>query len=230
MTTTVTWLGHGCFQLQIAGQTVLIDPFLTGNPAARARRDCRSTVHRLDARPRRPCRRHRRSIAKRTGSACVIANYEITEWLGKQRVSRVHPLNTGGGHSFPFGRLKFTIAHHTSMLPDGSDGGSPCGLLFTLPDGRKIYHAGDTGLFYDMKLIGEEGIDLAILPLGDNYTMGPGRCPARLVKLLNPRRVIPEHFNTWELIAQDPEQWAKRVRDETTQPIDLKPGETFTLP
>jgi L-ascorbate metabolism protein UlaG (beta-lactamase superfamily) len=168
------------------------------------------------------------SIAQRTG-ALVIANFEITEWLKRQKVSQVHPLNTGGGHQFPFGRLKFTIAHHTSMLPDGSNGGCPAGLLFTFADGKKFYHAGDTGLFYDMKLIGEEGIDLATVPLGDNFTMGPDDA-LRAVKLINPARVIPEHFNTWDLIAQDAQQWAERVRAETTaQPVVLKPGESVTL-
>src|SRR5690606_35781659 len=188
-----------------AGKRVLIDPFLTGNPAATTTAD--------QVQPEFIVLTHGHGdhvgdtvgIAKRTG-ALVIANYEITEWLAKQGVSNVHALNTGGGYQFPFGRLKFTIAHHTSMLPDGSDGGNPAGLLFTLADGKKIYHSGDTGLFYDMKLIGEEGLDLAILPVGDNYTMGPDDA-VRAVKLLNPKRVIPEHYNTWDLIAQDITAW-----------------------
>lgn len=228
MTTSITWLGHGCFQIQTAGQTVLIDPFLTGNPAA--------AVSASDVAPQFIVLTHGHgdhvgdvvAIARRTG-ALVIANYEITEWLTRQGVSKVHPQNTGGAHDYPFGNLKFTIAHHTSMLPDGSNGGNPNGLLFTLTDGRKLYHAGDTGLFYDMKLIGEEGIDLAILPLGDNYTMGPDDA-LRAVKLINPRRVIPEHYNTWDLIAQDAEAWAKRVRAETSaEPIVLQPGKSFSM-
>ena len=228
MSAKVTWLGHGCFQLETAGKTVLIDPFLTDNPAAAVSADA---VH-----PDFIVLTHGHgdhvgdtvAIAKRTG-ALVIANYEITEWLKQQGIKKVHALNTGGGYAFPFGRLKLTIAHHTSMLPDGSDGGNPAGLLFTLADGLKIYHSGDTGLFYDMKLIGEEGIELAILPVGDNFTMGPDDA-LRAVKLINPKRVIPEHFNTWDLIAQDAEKWAARVRSETsTEPIVLKPSQSVTV-
>jgi L-ascorbate metabolism protein UlaG (beta-lactamase superfamily) len=136
-------------------------------------------------------------------------------------------LNTGGAHTFPFGNVKLTIAHHTSMLPDGSNGGNPCGFLIRLADGRKIYHAADTGLFLDMRLIGEEGIDLAILPIGDNYTMGPDDA-LRAVKLIQPKRVIPTHFGTWDIIAQDAHAWAARVQSETSaEAIVLKPGEKY---
>ena len=101
------------------------------------------------------------------------------------------------------------------MLPDGSYGGNPCGFLLYLKDGKKIYDAADTGLFGDMALIGEEGIDLAILPLGDNYTMGPDDA-LRAVKLIQPKKVVPIHFNTWEVIAQDAGAWAERVRENNT--------------
>jgi L-ascorbate metabolism protein UlaG (beta-lactamase superfamily) len=109
------------------------------------------------------------------------------------------------------------------VLPDGSYGGNPCGLILKLTDGT-IYHAGDTGLFYDMKLIGEAGIDVAILPIGDNYTMGP-EDSIKAIKLLQPKRVIPAHFNTWPPIAQDATEWAKRVVAETfATPVVLQPG------
>ena len=228
MSCTVTWLGHGCFQFDVDGTLVLIDPFLTGNPAATTTAEAVAPQFIVLTHGHGDHVGDTVDIARRTGALC-IANYEITEWLQRQGIKHAHPLNTGGGHDFPFGRLKFTIAHHTSMLPDGSNGGAPCGLLFTLPDGRKIYHSGDTGLFYDMLLIGEEGLDLAILPIGDNYTMGPDDA-LRAVKLLKPRQVIPEHFNTWELIAQDAERWAARVRAETsTVPVVLQPGSSHAL-
>ena len=111
------------------------------------------------------------NIAKRT-HATVISNYEIQTWLVNQGVENTHPQHIGGGFDYPWGRVKLTIAQHGSALPDGSYGGNPCGFLFYIK-GKKIYHACDTGLFYDMKLIGEERIDLAILPIGDNFTMGP---------------------------------------------------------
>src|SRR3954463_10291474 len=111
------------------------------------------------------------------------------------------------------------------MLPDGTYGGNPCGFLLTLKDGAKIYDAADTGLFGDMKLIGEEGIDLAILPIGDNFTMGPDDA-VRAVKLLTPKKVLPIHYNTFPLIAQDEAAWAARVRKETgVDAVVIKPGE-----
>ena len=129
----------------------------------------------------------------------------------------------------PFGYLKLTLALHGSDLPDGSYGGNPAGFLLTTIDGKKIYMAGDTGLFGDMKLIGEEGLDLAVIPIGDNYTMGPEDA-VRAVKFLNPKVVIPIHFGTWGLIEQNAEAWAARVQNETgAKAVVLKPGGTFTL-
>ncbi len=159
----------------------------------------------------------------------MVTNYEISEWLKKQGVTKVHGQQHGGGHLYPFGRVKLTLAFHGSVLPDGSNGGNPCGFLISLKDGRKIYHAADTGLFGDMRLIGEEGIDLAILPIGDYYTMGPDDA-LRAVKLIGPRKVIPVHYNTWPVIAQDAHAWAERVRVEThAEPVVLDPGEETTL-
>jgi L-ascorbate metabolism protein UlaG (beta-lactamase superfamily) len=121
-----------------------------------------------------------------------------------------------------------TIAHHGSALPDGSYGGNPCGFLFTIQD-KNIYHACDTGLFYDMKLIGEEGIDLAILPIGDNFTMGPDDA-LRAVKLIEPQQVVPIHYDTFDVIKQDPHAWAIRVEKETDAKVTvLQPGDAFEL-
>jgi L-ascorbate metabolism protein UlaG (beta-lactamase superfamily) len=115
-------------------------------------------------------------------------------------------------------------------MPDGSYGGNPAGFLLTTNDGKKIYLAGDTGLFYDMKLIGEEGLDLAVIPIGDNFTMGPDDA-LRAVKFLQPKYVVPIHYNTFELIAQDSNSWANRVQQETGAQVHvLQPGESFTLP
>jgi L-ascorbate metabolism protein UlaG (beta-lactamase superfamily) len=104
--------------------------------------------------------------------ATVISNSEICDWLEKKGV-KVHAQHLGGGFVYPFGYVKMTYALHGSSMPDGSYGGNPGGFLITTPQGHKIYHAGDTGLFGDMHLIGEEHVSLAMLPIGDNYTMGP---------------------------------------------------------
>jgi L-ascorbate metabolism protein UlaG (beta-lactamase superfamily) len=115
------------------------------------------------------------------------------------------------------------------MLPDGSYGGNPCGFLLTTNEGKRLYFAQDTGLFGDMKLIGEEGLDVAVIPIGDNYTMGPNDA-LRAVKMLEPKVVIPIHYNTWELIAQDAAAWKVCVEKETnTKVVVLKPGESYSV-
>jgi L-ascorbate metabolism protein UlaG (beta-lactamase superfamily) len=228
MSTRVQWLGHACSLIESDGQKILIDPFLTGNPAAAIKADKVAADFILISHGHGDHVGDSIAIAQCTG-ATVIANYEISLWVEKQGLKKVHGMQHGGGRQFPFGRVKLTLAFHGSMLPDGSNGGNPCGFLIYLKDGKKIYAAQDTGLFGDMRLIGEEGIDLALLPIGDNYTMGPDDA-LRAVKLIEPKRVLPIHYNTWELIAQDAPAWAERVKRETkTVPIVLKPGESLEL-
>jgi len=228
MAVSLTWHGHATLSLDVDGTKLLIDPFFTGNPTAAASADEVEADfilithghgdHIGDAVP----------IAKRTGAA-VISNFEIGNWLMAQGLEKVHQQHIGGGCSYPFGYLKLTLALHGSALPDGSYGGMPAGFLLTTLDGKKVYLAGDTGLFGDMALIGDEGIDLAVLPIGDNFTMGPDDA-LRAVKLIQPRHVVPVHFNTFELITQDCGSWAERVEDQTDTAVHvLDPEESFML-
>ena len=227
MSLKVTWYSHASFLIETDKARLLVDPFLTGNPLAPVKADEVEADYIFISHGHGDHVGDSIPIAKRTG-AMVVSNFEIQNWITAQGVENVHPMHIGGGFDWPWGRVKLTIAHHGSMLPDGSYGGNPSGFLFSI-DGKKIYHACDTGLFYDMKLIGEEGIDLAILPIGDNFTMGPDDA-LRAVKLIEPRQVVPIHYNTFDVIKQDAQAWAIRVKIETGADVTvMKPGDTIEL-
>ncbi|HSM25232.1 MAG TPA: metal-dependent hydrolase [Anaerolineaceae bacterium] len=228
MSTKYTWYGHATHGLETSGYKLIIDPFFSGNPAASIKAEQVQADYILITHGHGDHIGDTISIAQRT-NAEVISNFEIINWLEKKGVKKLHAQHLGGGFQYPFGYLKLTLALHGSALPDGSYGGNPAGFLLTTNDGMKIYFAGDTGLFGDMQLIGEEGIDLAILPIGDNYTMGP-QDALRAVHKIQPKHVIPVHFNTWDLISQDGDDWAEMVKSEIACQVHvLKPGDSFTL-
>jgi L-ascorbate metabolism protein UlaG (beta-lactamase superfamily) len=224
MATELTWLGHGTWKIETAGKTILLDPFLDDNPsapvkAAEVDADFILVSHgHFDHVADAP------SIANRTG-ATVVACYEIAEWCRtKHGVENTLGMNLGGGVQLPFGHVKMTLAFHSSMLPDGSYGGHPAGFLLTLADDKKIYFACDTALFEDMKRLGSLGIDLAVLPIGDLFTMGPADS-YQAIRMIKPLRVAPAHYNTWPPIEQDVDAWAKAVRYETSaEPVVVAPG------
>jgi len=227
MTSVFTWFGHATLGLETGGFKLLIDPYFSGNPSVKVKANQVEADYILVTHGHGDHIGDTVEIAKRC-SALVISNAEISSWLRKQGV-KTHAQHIGGGYQHPFGYLKLTTALHGSSLPDGSNGGNPAGFLLTTNENKKIYMAGDTGLFGDMKLIGEEGLDLAVIPIGDNYTMGPADA-LRAVKLLNPKMVIPIHFNTFDLIRQDPKAWAERVEAETDTKVHLmQPGDTYPL-
>lgn len=227
MTTELTWYGHAVIGIKTAGYSVLVDPYLTGNPLASTSADRLAPDYILVTHGHGDHLGDTLAIAGRCG-ATVICNSEIRDWLNRKGI-KTHGQHLGGGFQHLFGYLKMTFAIHGSALPDGSNGGNPCGFLLTTNDQKKIYIAGDTGLFGDMRLIGEEGIDLALLPIGGNYTMGPEDA-LRAVKMVNPKAVIPIHYNTFAIIRQDPQVWAERVRNETNTVVHLlDPGDSIKL-
>lgn len=228
MSVKLTWYGHAVLGLETDGHHILVDPYLTGNPVAPITPDQVNPEFILVSHGHGDHIGDTVAIARRTG-ALVISNYEIANWLDNQGVE-THAQHIGGGFKYPFGYLKLTNALHGSALPDGSYGGNPAGFLLTNAEGQKVYMAGDTGLFGDMRLIGEEGIDLAVIPIGDNFTMGPDDA-LRAAKLLQPKHIIPIHYNTFDLLSQDANAWARRVQAETNAQVHvLKPGESYLLP
>lgn len=227
MSITITWLGHSAFTVDVDGHSVLIDPFLTGNPLGSASADSLNPDLILLSHGHGDHVGDTVSIAKRTG-APVVANFEVANWIGKQGVENAVGVNPGGTYRGDFLDAKWTIAHHSSSLPDGSYGGQPNGFVM-MAGGNKLYFAGDTALFLDMQLIGEMGIDVAFLPIGDYFTMGIDDS-LRAIQFVKPKMVIPMHYNTFPPIVQDAAEWAKRVNSETTaSPIVLDPGGSYTI-
>ena len=227
MTISVTWHGHATFTIDVNGTKIVVDPYFDDNPTAKVKADeVEADVillthghgdHVADALP----------IAKRTG-AKLISNFEIVGWVSGQGHENCHPQHIGGGFQHDFGHVKMTPALHGSGLPDGSYGGMPGGFLLTI-EGKKIYISGDTALFSDMALIAPDGLDLAILCIGDNFTMGPDDALLAL-EYLNTKAVIPCHYNTWPLIAVDVEAWAEKVKANTAvSPIILNVEESYTV-
>jgi L-ascorbate metabolism protein UlaG (beta-lactamase superfamily) len=223
----ITFLGHSCFLVETATARLLIDPFLTGNPQAAARAEDLACDYILISHGHEDHTGDALAIARRVG-ATIIANYEIAEYYAAKG-ARTHAMNPGGGHAFGFGRVKLTLAHHTSSLEAGLSPiylGTPCGLLVQA-DGRTLFHAGDTALFLDLQLIGRAGIDVALLPIGDNFTMGPDDA-LTAVDFLRPKVTVPMHYNTWPLIAQDPAQFAARAAQAGHTVQVLAPGGSLT--
>lgn len=225
---SLQWLGHGGWRIQTGSHRILLDPFVTGNPSATMRAEDLEADYILVSHGHEDHIADVPEVARRT-KATVIAIFEIAQWLGqKHRIERTVGMNLGGAVQVPFGRVQMTPAWHSSVLPDGTPGGSPAGFVLSIAD-RRLYFACDTALFSEMQRIGQPRLDVAVLPIGDLFTMGP-EDSLEAIQLLQPTFVLPAHYNTWPPIQQDAAAWAARVRQVTTaKPVVLAPGETFEL-
>lgn len=223
----ITYYGHSVIWLEVAGYRLLFDPFITGNPLCPVQPEALHPDYILLTHAHGDHWGDTIAIARRTG-AMVIGIWEIYDYLQKQGISNAHPMNLGGRRQFPFGRLTMTIAHHSSSFPDGTYGGHPAGFLLE-SEGKIFYNAGDTALSYEMRLLGERyRIDVAFLPVGDNFTMGPEDALIA-AEWLKPRLVVPIHYNTFPVIEVDIEAFAQQLREKGIEVRPLRPGEGFTL-
>lgn len=217
------YLGHSAVQLQSDDLEILIDPFISDNP--------RAPIGVADVAPHYIVITHAHgdhwgdteAIAKRTG-ATVVGSAELATYARKRGL-KAHGMNVGGKHAFPQGTVRYTPALHSNSLPDGTYAGMPMGVVIEA-DGVKVYHAGDTAYFSDMTRIGALGIDLALLPIGDNFTMGPEDA-IDAVKAIAPKVVVPIHYKTFPVLLQDASSFAEAVRTGTSATcLVLEPGES----
>jgi len=220
----LTFLSHAAFLVEDEKTSIVIDPFLSGNPLAKAKPSDIKADYIILTHGHGDHFGDSLEIA-RANEATIIAPNELALYC-ESKGAKVHPMHIGGAFNFPFGRVKLTIAHHGSAVPDGTYTGEPSGVLLTMDD-RTFYHAGDTGLFYDMKLIGEMNqIHVAALPIGDNFTMGIDDA-VKATEFLQPEIVIPIHYKTFDVIDVDPEEFASKVQSKGFKPKILEVGESL---
>ena len=221
----ITYFGHSTFLIEGSRGKVIIDPFFNGNPHVKVNPN-EIVVNAVLVTHAHGDHFGDAVEISQKNHAPVIGVYELVQYaVGKGATG--HAMNIGGSYSFDFGEVFLTPAQHSSGFADGTYGGSPCGFILKM-DNRTIYHAGDVALSVEMKLIGEmHNIDVALLPIGDNYTMGAADA-ATAVEYLKPKLAIPMHFNTFPQIRQDPEEFSDKVGDLARVKV-MGFGETYEL-
>jgi len=223
--------GHSCIQITEGEHSLIIDPFINGNPVAVTKPEDVRVQHVLLTHGHGDHIGDAVQIAKQN-DATIVSIVELASYLGWQGAKTVG-INLGGSYTLPMGRVKMTHAFHSSAVTTDEDQnivylGMPGGFLLEI-GGKTIYHAGDTGLFGDMKMIGElNQIDLAFLPIGDHYTMGPADALIA-AQWLNAKQVVPIHFNTFPSIKQDGELFVAALAEKNIKGTIVKPGESITL-
>ncbi|UAL46521.1 metal-dependent hydrolase [Sutcliffiella horikoshii] len=225
----VSYHGHSVVKVEAKGKTILFDPFITGNGLTDLKADDVKVDVILLTHGHNDHVGDTVDLALKN-DALVIAPFELAEYLGWQGV-KVHEMHIGGAHEFDFGKVKLTQAFHGSSYTDYETKtivytGMPSGILLTI-DGKTIFHAGDTALFSDMKMIGElNDIDVAFLPIGDNFTMGPDDA-VLAAKWLNACTVVPIHFNTFPVIEQNPQEFVSKLPEGVGKVLEV--GEVIDL-
>ncbi len=223
-----TFYGHACFAVEVSGKKLLFDPFISPNEKAKAINiDDIEADYILISHGHEDHIADVELIAKRTG-AKLISNFEIISWFGKKGIENGHPMNHGGTWSFDFGTVKYVNAVHTSSFPDGSYAGNPGGFVVTSKD-KTFYYAGDTALTMDMKLIGEyESLDFAVLPIGDNFTMGV-KDAIIASDFIQCNKIIGIHYDTFGFIEIDRPKAVSDFKTNDKELILLEIGEKIDL-